>query len=471
MDGSIAVTLGAGSGIDTRALVSSLIDAQFAAKTQALTARKEALTAQISALSQFRSGLTGFSTALTSLVSGGSLSTQPVSSDASVLGVALLPGANISGTNASVEVRQLAMAQVATSGLVADKAAAFGKGTLTITLGSATYDSNNVPTGFTPKTGATPVTVTIGDGENSLSGIASAINAANSGVTASVVSDVSGSRLVLKGATGAEQAFQIDVAEDAAAPGLSALAFNAGAQGLSLTRASQDARVAVDGVEVRRPTNSVSDLLPGVRLDLVKAAPGTSVTIGTSAPTSALSQAMTDIVETYNQLINLAKAETNSASGPLRGDPGAREFMRQLGTLTNRALVENAPDGTPSRLAEIGVQTNRDGTLTLNTGSLQTALTRSGPAVERMITQGLGSALRQISLAMTAPTGPLASSQSGYTRLQSALAKEEEKIALETENMRTRLTRQFAGMDARVSAYKATQSFLDQQIKSWTNNA
>lgn len=471
MSDSIAVTLGAGSGIDTKALVTSLIDAQFAAKTKALTARKEAITAQISALSQFRSGLTGFSTALTSLVSGGTLSTQPVSSDTSTLNVALLPGATITGLNASVEVRQLATAQVATSGLVADKAAAFGKGTLTITLGSATYDSSNVPTGFTPKTGATPVSVTIGDGQNSLAGIASAINAAKAGVTATVISDVSGSRLVLKGETGAEQAFQIDVAEDASAPGLSELAFNTGAQGLSLTRASQDAVVAVDGVEVRRPSNSVSDLIAGVRLDLVKAAPGQPVTLGTQAPTAALSQAVQDIVETYNQLINVAKTETNATTGPLRADAGAREFMRQLGTLTNRELIENAPEGTPGRLAEIGVQTNRDGTLTLNSAALQSALTRSGPAVERMITQGLGAALRTISLSMTAPTGPLASSQSGYTRLQSALAKEEEKIALETENMRTRLTRQFAGMDARVSAYRATQSFLDQQIKSWTNNA
>ena len=84
MADSIAVTLGAGSGIDTKALVSSLVNAQFGPKTQALSARKDTLAAQISALSQLRSGLTGFSTALTSLVSGGTLSTQPISSDTSV---------------------------------------------------------------------------------------------------------------------------------------------------------------------------------------------------------------------------------------------------------------------------------------------------------------------------------------------------------------------------------------------------
>jgi flagellar hook-associated protein 2 len=466
---SIAVTLGAGSGIDTKALVSSLIDAQFAAKTQALTTRKETLTAQISALSQLKSGLTGFSSALTNLVSGGSLSTQPVSSDSSTLNVGLLPGASISGLSANVEVRQLAAAQVVNSGTVADRSAAFGKGTLTITLGAMAY-TNDTPTGFTPKAGAAPVTVTIGDGQNSLQGIADAINLAKAGVTASVLTDTTGSRLVVKGATGAEQAFTIDVAEDAAAPGLSALAFNTTSQSMGLTRKSVDALVALDGVEVRRPTNSISDLLTGVKLDLIKALPGQTITIGTSAPTSALSQAVSDIVETYNQLIGIAKTETNSTDGVLRNDSGARELMRQLGALTGRNLNPAALDGQPSTLGELGVTTNRDGTLTLNAAALQSALARNGPSVEKMLTVGLGSALRQISIAMTAPTGPLTASQSGYTRLQSALSKEAEKIELDTATLRDRLTRQFAGMDARVSAYKATQSFLDQQIKSWTRS-
>lgn len=470
MADSIAVTLGAGSGIDTKALVASLVEAQFGAKTQALTARKETLTAQISALSQLKSGLTGFSTALSNLVSGGSLSTQPVSSDGSVLKVALLPGANIAGLTADVEVRQLAAAQVVSSGTVADKTAAFGKGTLTFTLGTAAY-TNDVQTGFTPKAGATPVTVTVGDSQNSLEGIAAAINAAKAGVTASVLTDSSGSRLVIRGETGAEQAFSVDVAEDAGAPGLAALAYNVGAQPMTLTRKSQDAVVALDGVEVRRSGNSIGDLLTGVRLDLVKAAPGQTIAIGTSAPTAALSQAMTDVVETYNQLINIAKAETSSASGVLRSDQGAKEFIRQLGSLTNRDLNPNAQAGEPKGLAEVGVQTNRDGTLTLNTAALQAALAKNGPSVERMLTTGLGSALRQISIALTAPSGPLTASQTGYTRLQSAISRDEAKIELDAAALRLRLTRQYAGMDARVSAYKATQSFLEQQIKTWTRSA
>ena len=471
MADSIAVTLGAGSGIDTKSLVSSLIDAQFGPKTQALTAKKDLLTSQISALSQLRSGLTGFSTALTTLVSGGTLSTQPVSADTSVLNVGLLPGASISGLSATVEVKQLATAQVVTSGVVADRTAPFGKGTLTITLGTATYDTNDVPTGFAPKAGTTPVTVTIGDGQNSLNGIASAINAAKAGVTATVITDSTGSRLSIKGSTGAEQAFTIDVTEDAAAPGLSALAFNTGAQAMTLTGKSVDAIVALDGVSVRRANNSISDLVTGVKLDLVKAAPGQTIAINTSPPTAALSQAVTDIVDTYNQLIGIAKTDTDASSGVLRADNGVKELMRQLRELTSRDLNPSGGTDEIKTLAQIGVKTNRDGTLSVDATVLQKALQDSGPIVEKMINTGLGTALRDISLALTGPNGALTSSQSGYGRLQKTIADQQAKIETDSAAMRDRLTRQYASMDARVSAYKATMSFLDQQIKSWTRSA
>jgi flagellar hook-associated protein 2 len=470
MADSIAVTLGAGSGIDTRALVSSLVDAQFAAKTQSLTARKETLAAQISALSQLRSNLNGFSTALTTLVSGGSLSTQPVSSNTSVLGVSLLPGASISGLSAELEVKQLATSQVVTSAAVADKAAAFGKGALTITLGTMAY-TNDVPTGFTPKADATPVVVTIGDAQNSLSGIASAINAAKAGVTATVITDATGSRISIKGQTGTEQAFTIDIAEDAAAPGLSALAYNTGAQPMTLTRKSEDAVVALDGVEVRRSSNTVSDLLTGVKLDLVKSAPGQPVDITSSPPTSALAQAMSDIVDTYNELMGIAKTESQSADGVLRSDNGVREFMRQLRELTGRDLNPNGADGEPKTLAELGVKTNRDGTLALDPATLQRSLSASGPAVEKMLTVSLGSALRQISLALTGKGGALSASEAGYTRQQKQIADQELKIETESAALRERLTKVYSTMDARVSAYKATMSFMEQQIKSWTRDA
>ena len=82
---SILTAQNAGSGVDTASLVSSLVQAQFAAKNAALTKQENTLTAQISSVAKVQSGITSFAAGLKSLVKGGSLVTQPTSSDASVL--------------------------------------------------------------------------------------------------------------------------------------------------------------------------------------------------------------------------------------------------------------------------------------------------------------------------------------------------------------------------------------------------
>lgn len=464
---TIPVALGIGSGIDTAALVTQLVDAQFANKSRILTERQEAVAAQISGLGQLRSGLNGFTLALSNLISTGTLSTQPVSADPGIVAASLLPGARIAGLSAEIEVRQLATAQVVTTAPVADPAAPLGQGVLTITLGTTDW-AGDEPTGFTPKAGATPVQVTIAPGQDSLTAIADAINAAGAGVTATIIRDVAGARLSIKSATGADQSFTIDVAEDPAAPGLSALAWSPASQSMTLTRKADDARIAIDGVELRRPANSVNDVLPGVKLDLVRAEPGRAVALTAQPPTAGLAQAVNDIVATYNELLAIAQAETNAVSGPLRSDAGAREFVRRLGGITNRDLLPGAAAGEPRTLAELGVRTNRDGTLAVDAAQLQRALTQNGAAVERILTGGLGAALREISIDMSRQGGGLAASEAVYSRRQEQLAEEQDRIARSIEETRTRLTRQFAGMDARVSAYKATQSFLEQQIKTWT---
>jgi len=376
---SITTTLGIGSGIDTKELVNSLVAAQRDTKIKELTTRNEKISAQISALGQVKSGLTAFSTALAQLVGGGSLSTQPTSSDSTAIAVSKIAGQSVSRTPTTVEVRQLASAQVLTSGTVTDPAAPVGKGTLTITLGTATT-SGGALTGFTAGA-ADPIEIAIGDGDNSLVGVAAAINKAKAGVTATVVNDGTGARLVLKGVTGDAAAFRIDVAEDAAAPGLSQFAFNPGAATMALGQAAQDSIIAIDGLAIRRSGNSISDVIEGVTLDLKSAVPGVPVTIGSARPTEAIGQAVQDFVDAYNELYAILSKEMTGEDGILKGDAGARQVMRTLSGLTSTALTAS---GTPGTLAEIGVRTNRDGTLSVDTSRLNAVLTASPDQVEAL---------------------------------------------------------------------------------------
>jgi flagellar hook-associated protein 2 len=472
---SIVQTLGTGSGIDTTALVQSLVDAQFEARNAALTRREEALTAQISAAATHKSNMTTFASALSTLARGGTLATQPTSSNPAVLGVTRLPGANLTSLSAQVEVRQLASPQTAAAIPVADKTAAIGRGTLTLTFGAATV-ANGAMTAFTPGSGAS-VDIVIDAANSSLEGVAAAINAANAGVSASILTDAAGSRLVVKGASGEARAFTLTATETAGYEGLAALDIGVGAAGTAIGSVARDAIVAIDGVELKRDSNTVSDLIPGVKLDLVAAQPGTVVNIGKTLPTNSLIQAVQDFVETYNQVYTALRTDLDPVTGSLRQDVAAKTLRRQLQQLTLTPIASGSSD-VPTTLAQIGVRTNRDGTLSLESGTLTKALVDHPGQVEQMFAQpngaattanGLSAAFDVISTAAASTTHGLGASEASYGKAKSEVA-EDKTVALErAESMRTRMTRQFASMDARVAAYKSTMTFLENQVKAWNS--
>lgn len=464
---SIAKTLGSGSGIDISALVTSLVDASFANKNAQLEQRSEKLTAQISGLSRLKQGITEFSTALSSIARSGQLSTQPTSSNPAIVGVSLLTGATPPASSTAIEVRQIAQGQVAHSNLIADRTAPLGQGTLTLTFGTGTV-TNGAMTGFTPG-GGTPFDIVIDETNSSLDGIAAAINGRNSGVTASILSDVNGARLVLKGPTGEALAFEMTVAEDAGAPGLAQLAVGRGATATTIGTPAKDAIVAIDGIPVQRASNSINNLIPGLRLDLASAAPGTNVTIGAAAPTNALRTVAEDFVATFNDLMVMLAEETAPQTGALSRDPAAATMKRTLAGITLAQIDTGGVPGAPTTLAAIGVATNRDGSLRIDAAAMSRALAEHPAAVEKLFaaSTGIPAKLASISAQVTNPTTGLGGSEASYTRQQRLLSDEQMKAMEQAENMRTRMTQQFASMDAKVAAYKSTQTFLTQQIDAW----
>jgi len=469
---SIAGTLGTGSGVDFTALANQLVDAQFATKLKNLTATNTKLTAQISGVGQIKSGITAFSTSLTALIKGGSLATQPTSSNTSLVTTKALPGAKLAGFTGSIEVRQLATAQSAATGPIADKSAPIGTGMLTLTLGTATV-TDGAMTDFTAGSGS-PINIAITSTNSSLTGIAAAINARTAGVTASIVSDADGSRLVLKGPTGASQAFTMTATENPGFEGLSALNVGVGATGTTIGSSAKDAIVAVDGVAVKRSTNSISDLIDGVQINLVGASVGTKVTLGTSSPNANITQSVNDFVDTYNQLLAVVKQETDAKTGALSGDPVAKSLTRALAQLTVTRLVPGSGTDAPATLANIGVMTNKDGTLSVNAAKLTAALAKDPAAVEAMFADGTGASGNGLGAALAAITDNAVSTKYGlgasadrYTKAQSTIADDQAKISDQEDKLRTRLTAQFAATDARVAAYKATQDYLKQQVAAW----
>ena len=462
-------SLNTGSGVDTNALVTGLVKAEFAARNDALTARASTLTAQISGVSTLKSTITGFASALQSLSTGGTVTTQPQSSNAGVLTATALPGAALSGLSRAITVTRLAAAQSARTAdghAFASRTAATFTGTLTLSVGAQNGDVSVSD----PKAATLSFTQAA-----SLDDVAKAINGAGEGVSATVVTDADGKAyLSMKGQEGAAHAFTLTTNGD---PSLADLAVGPNATGTTVTTPAADAALNVDGIAVTRPSNTISDLVDGVKLQLAGTST-TAVQLTSSTPTSALSQAVSNFVDTYNQVLSTVNGLTDSQTGALKADPAAQALLRSLHGLTSRTLLTGAAVETngPTTLSELGIATQRDGTLSVNSATLTRALANFPKSVEAMFaltsgsSNGITAAVNSVSLNATSLTTGLGASASRYAKAQTDLSVAQDKLSAQSDTETTRLTQQFAGMNSKVAAYKSTQAFLTNQVAAWNKS-
>lgn len=455
---SILTALNAGSGIDTSALVSSLVSATREPKQTAITDRQSLNTSRISAIASAISSLDTFANALTEVLSDAAYTGSPSSNDTSIASVSLLSGGSPSGLPAQLTVEQLATARVYSSGTTsgATGSTAIGTGSFTITnaAGEAT-------------------TITLDSTNNTFAGLAAAINGADTGVTARVVTDTQGTRLVFKGETGADNDFTISTSADSGSSILGGMSFTS-------SSTPQNAKVTLDGVAYEYASNTIDDAIPYLRIDLNKASPGTTVSLSMSQPTATIADLLGEFVDAYNTLMTALNTATatgadSSSAGVLNGVSGVRDMKRQLASLTSTQL---ASTGTYRTLADIGVSTNRDGTLTLDTARLTSALEADPEAVTNMVnpkvsttaSPGLSVLMDSVRDNIEKDDGPLKTAQTRYDSLAEEFTQQLEDLDEKMANYEDHLTTIYAAMETRLSALKATQSYLEQQIEVWNNS-
>ena len=472
---SIATTLGVGSGLDTKAIIDALVSAQQVPRDAGLKARSDKIGAQVSGLAQLRSGLSALTSALANRTRDGALGALPVSSDPSLFAASATAGAVPALKPSDIEVRRLATGQTLVSAALATRSAPAGLGTLTLRTGTMTGDGAG---GFSFSGGAgDPVDIAVTPATNTLTGLRDAINAAQAAVQASIIDDASGARLVLKGGSGGASAFILTAAPAAGDPGLDRFVHMPATSAMAVAASAADALLSVDGVEVARPGNVVADVVPDVRLTLLKAAPGTVARLGLSRDPAGLTAAVGDLVSALNALraltVDLTKAadaDTGTSSGALLGDASVRRLRQQLGQLISAPVA----GGTPSRLTELGIASARDGSIGVDGAKLAAVIAAAPDAVERMLAaltadgsrgqpQGLLVQLQATIAGGTAGTG----SAGRLARAAAAIGREQATGNARMTTLRSQLTRQYAAMEVSVTGLKATQSFLDQQIKAW----
>ena len=316
--------------------------------------------------------------------------------------------------------------------------------------------------------------IVIDASNDSLTGLSNAINASGSGVRASIITDGGGSRLVLKGESGTAKAFTL-TPDAAANPGLDRFSYNGTGGNLILGQAALDAQFRLDGVAFSRPSNSFSDVLPGVSLTLRQTTVGNPVTITSQRPTDTIRQSINDFVSVFNTL----KRDINDAREATGGDQATRTLDQQLSRLISQAITS---DPAINSLSDIGISTNRDGSVTLNAAKLEAALTSNPDAVEALFNPtrdvahteatdpGISLALRTIKDAASGSNGYLDALSKRLTKESDVIAKNRERIEAREDRFRAQLERKFGSLDGRIGALKATQSYIEQQFNLNGNN-
>jgi flagellar hook-associated protein 2 len=380
---------GVGSGLDVAGIVTKLMQIEQQPLT-ALQNKETTLQTRISAFGSIKSALAAFQNTLTSMTTRAGFKTLGATvGDANALAATLGTGA--AAGNYSMNVTALAQAQKLVSNGFASTGSAVGTGTLTFTFGTT------AGTVFTADATQPAQSVTIAAGQDSLSGIRDAINAARVGVTATIVNDGSatGQRLILTSArTGAASSMRVSVADDDGnaidAAGLSQLAYDpaatAGAgRNLAETQVAQDAALTIDGLAIHRASNTITDAIPGVSLTL-KSLTAAPTTLTVSADTTGVSTSVASFVAGYNgvlaTLTSLSKYDaTTKTASVLTGDSTVRLIQNQLRTLVGGSLGNG---GRYDTLSQVGVSFQADGTLKLDSAKLQAALTTDSDAVAQL---------------------------------------------------------------------------------------
>jgi flagellar hook-associated protein 2 len=446
-------------------LAEQLATAQFAARVDQLNAKNQKLTTQISAASTLKSMISSLASSMGDRVRTGDLAITPAIANSAVATVT--KGTATGSGSYSLEVTKLAKGQTITSPALTSATSTVGSGTLTLRFGS--IDG----TTFTPDSTRAQVDMTIAAGA-SLNDVATAINRTGSGVTAYVATGTSGAQLVLKGADGAANAFQLEATPDASDPGnpgLSQLAWTP-TNTTRLKAAASDASYTLDGVSRTSVSNTITDAAPGVSLKLTGTNVGNPTTISFNDPTSAITTAMDDLTSALNEMVAELNTDTAAESGALNNNPGARALRRALTTLASTTVMPNAATGEPTTLSDLGLKTNRDGTFALDADKLSKALAANPAGAAKMFTTGLYgvyATMDKLSRTVAKTTDPnsLGGAISTMTTLQTTISKTLSDIATKQETLRTNLVGRFASLDTRLTDSKSTLSFLQAQVAAW----
>lgn len=381
--------LNVGSGLNTTEIIDALVNAERAPKEEQINGKIEGRNVSISALGQVKTALANFDASLTAFNDLGSLSTA---SSSSAIDIAITDRSTASTFSHNIEIANLAKAQTLVFDGFTSQDQSLGAGSLAISFGTWSGGS------FTQNATATN-TLSISSGADTLSDVCNTINDAAIGLTASIVkTDTNAYSLMIKSATGADNAMRIAVTETVAGSGLAELDYSS-YDATKETVAASDAALSLDGVAITRDSNTITDLIDGVSLTLNDVTSSAQTISASHSASNALviMQALVDEMNTLgSKFRELSLRGTNGAeSGPLVSDPTIASLKRSLKNITTNAIYGFADD--PLYMANFGVMTERDGSITLNAAKFKSAFDSNPDNFQAMIKNSFSASTSSVS--------------------------------------------------------------------------
>ena len=468
---------GIGSQLPVEEIVSKLV-ALEKQPLVSLTKAESSMQTQLSVFSQVKSLTSTLSDSAAKLAKSSAWDGMLASSSNSAA-VSVNVSGTTSATSFGIGVQQLARGQsVASSVMGGLPGAPVGAGSMSIQLGKWNGAA------FEPGTEAAK-NVSV-DATDSLSDIASKINGANAGVTATVLRDASGERLLMRSSTtGEESGFRIQVAEDAGASGLSRLSFDpkdAAGIGMAANTAQygQNAKATINGIEVQSKTNTFTDTIPGLSFTAsqVTTAP---VEVSVAADTQGMKKNIQDFVNAYNALNDLLSkstaydAETKTA-GALQGDSTSVGLQNAM-----RSVIASTAEGAGAftRLADIGIDIKKGGKLEVSATKLDEAL-KDPAALKAMFatsTGGAGSAadglavkVKNLTAKMLGFEGLISNKSDAINASLKRNSSDQDKVNARAAMFETRLRAQYMALDVKMGSLNGLSAYIGQQVSQWNSS-
>jgi flagellar hook-associated protein 2 len=442
-----------GSGINVTSTVDAILQID-AAPEVTLNAQVDALNTQTSSLQGLQSSITAFQTSLQALTD--------FTGDFGGLSVSSSNNSVVSATAANGTVvgpHTITVTKLATTS--AEYSVAFATATTTLATGS-----------FDLKVGtndAVTIPVDSADGTDTLNGLVSYINNKNLGVTASAITDSSGTRLALESQTSGT-AGQITLSNDTTGAKGGGMAFTDAVDG-------KDASLTVDGIPIDSASNTVTGVISGVTLTLsgvtasASGGTGSPVTLQISPNLTPIATDINNLVSNWNTLITAINSgiQSNSStgsSGAFAGDTSVDFVQQQLLTAISSSMSGNS--GLVN-LQSIGIEMQNDGTLTVDSTTLNSALQNNFSVVQDLFqsTSGVGRSIQSSLTSLTNPTtGALYVDMNGISSQVNDLKSQISDFQLQLQQTQTQLLAEYSTINTTLEQLPQMLASINSQLSA-----